>query len=102
MNGFILDYTISLQLSIIFLFIFDFNQLVYNSRHVTRSITCNIKLWNAIPLLLVNIQLFSNYERNRNVKDAFLQNTIMFTVTQRKPSKIIAKQRDGKTMRQLI
>lgn len=63
------------------LFMFDFNQLVCNSRNFTRHITSNIKLWNAIPLLLVNIQLFNNYERNRNVKDAFLQNTIISTVT---------------------
>jgi len=76
----ILDHTISVQLSIMFLFIFDFNQLVYNFRHFTRNINCNIKLWNAIPLLLVNIQLFNNYERYQNVKDAFLQNTIMFSV----------------------
>lgn len=46
------------------MFMFDFNQSVYNSRNFTRNITCNIKLWNAIPLLLINIQLFNNYERN--------------------------------------
>lgn len=35
-------------------------------------------------------------------KIGFLQNSIMFTVTQHTPSKIIDKQRDGDTMRQLI